>query len=817
MLFWRLTTMLKSLLKTLCRIAGKNLGKVIVVFAAAPVEADEAVRYLRCSVSEIPVWLFCLETPAQKTSALCERVYVRSSSIRLLFLAERRVWRRQVALAATRWSGGAGHLWLKAAPFLIPPFRVLVFNENNDSFAARPRAVLRHLWYRLLRKLEALNAKASGGHEKLQPYDVFVFPVIDWDWRLQRPQHLSLELSRRGHRVFYFSTTFLPAFSVSRPRVRVVEKNIYVVELPASDHPPDIYRDIPSELQVAALECGLQRLKQIFSIGATVSLVDYPFWAPLVWRLTNNLVLYDCMDDYLTFSNSGRPAIELELPMVKQADLVLCSSEYLQERVRRLGRESLLVRNAVDPKHFGPRPASLAIQPGKQTVGFYGSITEFTDVELLAYAASSLPDARFIVVGRNDRGNLPILESLPNVILAGEIPYDRLPEYVHGFDVAVLPYRICNHNLATDPVKIWEYLCAGKPVIAVRFPEIERLKDLITLADNPQQFVDAIRSTLAEDSTANVERRRAFARENTWSRRCDVIEHAVAPFFPKISVIVLTHNQRDFTEATLSSIDEFTAYPNLELVLVDNGSTDGTPQFLERWVTTHEHAKVILLPVNVGFAAGNNTGVRASTGEYLVILNNDVCVTAGWVSTLLTHFRTDPKLGLLGPVTNRCGNESVIYIGDYDDLEKMAILAHCYTRSRRGQRTDLRVANLFCAMMPRKVWDEVGELDENFGIGLFEDDDYSVRVRAAGYNVACAEDVFVHHHGSASIGTLSPDSYSELFSRNRRYFESKWGTWTPPVFRKEVQDRVTARGIELLGGQPNRLSEAPVQKSNSPL
>jgi hypothetical protein len=426
-------------------------------------------------------------------------------------------------------------------------------------------------------------------------------------------------------------------------------------------------------------------------------------------------------------------------------------------------------------------------------VGYHGSITESTDIELLVCAARSLPDVRFILVGRNDGMNLSELESLPNVTLAGEIPYSRLPEYVHGFDVGILPYRICEHSLATDPVKVWEYLSAGKPIVAVRFPEIERLEDLIALTDGPQQFVDAIRSALAAGSPANAERRRAFARDNTWSQRCAALQQAVGPFFPKISVVVLSHNQRKFTEATLSSLDDFTGYPNLEVILVDNGSTDGTPEFLKQWCASRPYTKVILQSTNLGFSAGNNAGVKASTGDYIVILNNDVCLTDGWLGTLLSHFRAEPKLGILGPVTNSCGNESVVYIGEYDDVEKMAILARRYTRAHPGQRTPLRVANFFCVMIPRAVWEQVGELDENFGVGLFEDDDYAMRVRNAGCDIACAEDVFVHHHASASIGALPSASYDDLFNRNRRYFESKWGAWTPPVFRPEVRDRLAQR------------------------
>ena len=806
-----------SFVRALLRFAGKTEGKVIAVFAVSASDAGQSVRYVRNGAPDVPVWLFSLETPARETSALCERVIIRKSSLRLLVAAQGLLWPRRVALSTAPWNGSPGHWAIKIAPFWVPPFRALLFNENGDSFAARPAAVLRHLRHRLLsddalfddaprfapsrafrmfRRLSQWVCRSSSDRpQKLKPYDVLVFPVIDWDYRFQRPQQLTLELARRGHRVFYISTTFLPAFGLSEPRARAIANNVYLVDLPGGEDPPDIYRDIPNELQLAALEFGLSCLKQKFALGATLSIVDYPFWAPLVRRLNNNIVLYDCMDDYRSFGNSGRPAYELESEIVRDADLVVCSSTRLQEQTRRLGRESILVRNAVDPAHFGPRPASLAVQADQPIVGYHGSITESTDIELLSYAARSLPEISFILVGRNDGVDLSSLESLPNVTLVGEIPYGRLPEYVHAFDVAILPYRICEHSLATDPVKIWEYLCAGKPVVAVRFPEIERLRGLIALADGPEQFVEGIRSALAADSAENAERRRAFARENTWSQRCNAIEQAVAPFFPKISIVVLTHNQKKFTEGTLSSLDDFTGYPNLEVVLVDNASADGTPEFLVQWCATRPYAKLILHPTNLGFAAGNNAGVRASTGDYIVILNNDVCLTEGWLATILSHFRADPNLGILGPVTNSCGNESVVYIGEYDDVEKMAILARRYTRSRRGQRTLLRVANFFCVMIPRRVWEQVGELDETFGIGLFEDDDYAMRVRSAGYGIACAEDVFVHHHASASIGALPPASYEELFNRNRRYFESKWGAWTPPVFRREVQDRLAQRSL----------------------
>ena len=138
-----------------------------------------------------------------------------------------------------------------------------------------------------------------------------------------------------------------------------------------------------------------------------------------------------------------------------------------------------------------------------------------------------------MLVGEALRVDLSALQALPNVTLIGEVPYARLPEYIHGFDVCVLPYRICNYALASDPMKVWEYLAAGKPVVAMRFPEIERLKDMITLTDNPEEFVQGIRTAFCTDNHQKAEERKAFAGSNTWSRRCDAMEKAVASFFPK--------------------------------------------------------------------------------------------------------------------------------------------------------------------------------------------------------------------------------------------------------------------------------------------
>jgi GT2 family glycosyltransferase len=259
----------------------------------------------------------------------------------------------------------------------------------------------------------------------------------------------------------------------------------------------------------------------------------------------------------------------------------------------------------------------------------------------------------------------------------------------------------------------------------------------------------------------------------------------VSRLFPKVSVIMLTHNNRAFTEACLYGLERFTQYPDWELIIVDNASTDGSVEFLKSYAARQPRVNLILNRENCGFAAGNNLGLNAATGEYLVLLNNDTFPTIGWLRDLIRHLIKDPTIGLIGPVTNNIGNEARIDI-NYKDMAEMAVAARRYTSAHARQLLSPRVVAFFCAAMPRAVYEKVGPLDETYGLGFFEDDDYCRRIREAGYSVAIADDVFVHHHLSASFQKLGCDQTSELFKRNLAIYEAKWGKWIPHEYRHPV-------------------------------
>src|SRR5262245_35880859 len=271
--------------------------------------------------------------------------------------------------------------------------------------------------------------------------------------------------------------------------------------------------------------------------------------------------------------------------------------------------------------------------------------------------------------------------------MQGEVEYGRLPFYLHAFDVCIVPFKITPLTLATNPVKVYEYLSAGKPVVSVDLPELKCFGDLVQCASSPEMFVGAVREILTDrQSDSQIETRRQFAANQTWAHRVAALtERIQATEVPLVSVVLVTYNNLALTKQSLESLNApTTLYPRYEVIVVDNASTDGTVAFLEKWQEGRSDTRILLNADNRGFAAGNNQGLSVARGEYFVLLNNDTVVTSGWLGTLVRHLQRDPTIGLIGPVTNNIGNEARIDIA-YSDLQTMHAEARRWTLAHMGE------------------------------------------------------------------------------------------------------------------------------------
>jgi GT2 family glycosyltransferase len=262
-----------------------------------------------------------------------------------------------------------------------------------------------------------------------------------------------------------------------------------------------------------------------------------------------------------------------------------------------------------------------------------------------------------------------------------------------------------------------------------------------------------------------------------------------------VSIVVAAPDGLVFTRLCLESVLLTASDADLELIVVDNGSSDGTREYLAALAERDSRVLVLRNDQNRGFAPAANQGLGAASGDVLVVLNNDTIVPPGWLSRLIAHLERS-EIGLVGPTTNRSGNEAEVD-ARYRTFGEMVQLAERRAVERSGVAFDIEVATLFCAAMRRDVFEHVGLLDERFQVGLFEDDDYSERVRRAGYRVVCADDVCIHHFGEASLGGLvRTGEYGELFRVNKARFEEKWGiTWQSHLRRPNAWYRELIEGI----------------------
>jgi GT2 family glycosyltransferase/glycosyltransferase involved in cell wall biosynthesis len=270
---------------------------------------------------------------------------------------------------------------------------------------------------------------------------------------------------------------------------------------------------------------------------------------------------------------------------------------------------------------------------------------------------------------------------------------------------------------------------------------------------------------------------RLSAEPGDLDRNFQAASDAIALLFPKVSIVIVTYNNADLNRLCLESVFARTEWPQFEVIVVDNGSTDGTPELLREFQRAHPNLTVIANTTNRGFAAACNQGLEAASGNYFVLLNNDTVVTRGWLTALLRHLKADPGIGLIGPVTNAIANEAKVEVG-YSDVSQLRAWAAEWMRAHDGETFAIPMLAFFCMAMHRQTWESVGPLDERFGIGMFEDDDYNRRARSQGWEIRCARDAFVHHWQKASFRLLGKDAYLALFEENRKKYEEKWGeTW----------------------------------------
>jgi glycosyltransferase involved in cell wall biosynthesis len=272
-----------------------------------------------------------------------------------------------------------------------------------------------------------------------------------------------------------------------------------------------------------------RRLDRLISWNESAAIVVTPAWAPWLEELPFRHVIYDCIDEVSV--HAPTPALfplyeQWEQELIERATGAVTTVRLLTDHIRKL-RADLpieLIPNGVDVEWFraraqsAPPPADVS-RTSRPIIGFVGALYHWIDWELIAEAARSLPEFDFVLVGPVGVEDGPDrLATLGNVRLLGPRPYQEVPAYMNAFDVCWVPFGESITSRAADPVKIYEYLSLGKPVVTTPVGDVKELGDVVSVGQSAEDIIDILREAAAAPEV-DAEARVAVARANSWDAR----------------------------------------------------------------------------------------------------------------------------------------------------------------------------------------------------------------------------------------------------------------------------------------------------------
>lgn len=381
----------------------------------------------------------------------------------------------------------------------------------------------------------------TRGRNHARPEAIVLVGVNEWHAMRQRSRHLAHGLAAH-YRVlyvnpgYYSAPGFLRDTILGRRRrrsvfgVRPVAETLMVADFPPL-FPKGLAHPALGRLNYALLAPLIRATLRRLKMHAPILWLSLPPDRGLIGRLGERLTIYDCMDNYAHFFSGAarRRLAREEKRMLEDCDLVFASSDGLLARCSQHNRNVHLLRNGVDFEHFlkesldetSSLPAVSDIQ--SPLIGYAGTIGPWVDVALLADVARTYTSSTLVLLGPVE-SDVRSLERLPNVRLLGERPYAEIPDLLHLLDVCLIPFNLNSLTRDVNPIKLYEYMALGKPVVSTALPEVARHRDVCYVADSREAFVRLVGDALQEAGNTNPAmsaRRQHVALSNVWQQRAE--------------------------------------------------------------------------------------------------------------------------------------------------------------------------------------------------------------------------------------------------------------------------------------------------------
>lgn len=344
---------------------------------------------------------------------------------------------------------------------------------------------------------------------------IIYLPAIDWKTTLfQRPHQLAIEFSKINY-LFLFIT---PNSVDNIQGLHLIMENLILTNLPLN-------------LLIGILKNESKIPKIIYiSLASNKFLISYSI------KKNVDIIMYDYIDELEVFSQYNKKFEKDHLFLVKNADILLVTADRLLSNIEKIRKDIVLCPNGVDYQHFSTSqkiyeiPNELIeIVNKKLIIGYHGALADWIDYELIKYIAFNIKNSQIILIGPNYDNSIykSKILNINNINWFGPKKYEDLPKHIKYFDVAILPFKINNITKSTSPIKMFEYMAAGVPIVSVDLPEPKKYKSVL-IAKNYDDFVDKI--FIAKELKMDENYLKLLdkeAKENSWENRAKLIDELI--------------------------------------------------------------------------------------------------------------------------------------------------------------------------------------------------------------------------------------------------------------------------------------------------
>jgi len=365
----------------------------------------------------------------------------------------------------------------------------------------------------------------------------------DWEEDPTSNHHVMIELAKT-HRVLWLNSvaTRTPNLASGRDLRKIVKKlqtlgrgpkrvreNLWVYTPLVLPFP---HSELATRVNSLILRGTIRLLRARLRMGRFQLWTFLPNVSSYVGRLGESLAVYYCVDEWSMFSYIDDRMVEAEKRLCERADVVFAVCQGLVDRKRELSPHTHLSTHGVAHELFATAldeqtsvPDDLAALP-RPVLGFYGTIQDWVDLELVAELAQRRPEWTIAIIG-GVHVDISAVKGLPNVHFLGRKPHAELPGYCKGFDVGLIPYVLSERMQYVNPIKLREYLSAGLPVVSTAVPEVARYDRFCTVAADCRELERAVEKALREDSPALRRERSEAMQSETWAHKMAAVRQRI--------------------------------------------------------------------------------------------------------------------------------------------------------------------------------------------------------------------------------------------------------------------------------------------------